>query len=195
MGIALIVWQRVEDAHYLLFAKLIGAKKEVCSILYFSPPTFESRRVVVDRLIEAVVDDKDILSRWGKLNKELQDAAKDRGKIAHYSLDFEIIYSETNPFSMKTGSPHLKPTSHNKISDVLGKGPKKAVTSDTISGFVKVFDDLEQRLEAITKEIKTPPQQPPVNSLAEALRLGWLTEERPPGILNNSPPADPTSDQ
>jgi hypothetical protein len=40
MGMGLVSWQKAEDAHYLLFVKLVAApKQEVCSVLYFSPPS------------------------------------------------------------------------------------------------------------------------------------------------------------
>jgi len=70
MGMGLVSWQNVEDAHYLLFAKLIGApKQEICSVLYFSPPSFESRRVLVDRLAQVGISDDEILRTWSKLTR------------------------------------------------------------------------------------------------------------------------------
>ncbi len=72
IGMGLVSWQNVEDSHYLLFVKLIAApKQEVCSILYFSPPSFESRRVLVDRLAQVVISDAEVLKTWSKLNKDL----------------------------------------------------------------------------------------------------------------------------
>jgi hypothetical protein len=84
MGMGLVSWQKVEDAHYLLFVKLIAApKQEVCSVLYFSPPSFESRRVMVDRLAQVAISDAKVLKTWSKLNKDLGLQASNRGVLAH----------------------------------------------------------------------------------------------------------------
>src|SRR5438309_6132274 len=92
MGAALTEWQRVEDAHYLFFLKILGApKEEVCSVLYFSPPSFESRRVMVDRVAQHALENSDHKKDWPKISKRLDAGASHRGRIAHYALDFEII--------------------------------------------------------------------------------------------------------
>jgi hypothetical protein len=65
VGAALTQWQQVEDAHYLFFLKILGAPKpEVCSVIYFSPPTFESRRVMVDRVAHYTITGKEDKKTW-----------------------------------------------------------------------------------------------------------------------------------
>ena len=121
MGAALTEWQRVEDAHYLFFLKILGAPKpEVCSVVYFSPPTFESRRVMVDRVAHYTIGEADHKKEWKKLNKRLEKCASQRGKLAHYGLGFEIIKTGPRWHDFEIGAPRLEPSKHNKIAALKG---------------------------------------------------------------------------
>jgi hypothetical protein len=110
MGAALTEWQRVEDAHYLFFLKILGAPKpEVCSVIYFSPPTFESRRVMVDRVAHYTLTEVEHKKEWKKLNKRLETCASQRGKLAHYGLGFEIVKTGPHFHDFEIGAPLTLP--------------------------------------------------------------------------------------
>jgi hypothetical protein len=41
MGLSLVMWQQVEEEHFRLFVKMLGApQKEICSIVYYSTESF-----------------------------------------------------------------------------------------------------------------------------------------------------------
>jgi hypothetical protein len=51
IGSALILWQDVEDAHFRLFVKMLGApREEICSAVYYSVQSFEARYKIVGRM-------------------------------------------------------------------------------------------------------------------------------------------------
>jgi hypothetical protein len=81
MGLALSQWQDVENIHYLLFFKLLDAPTpEICSVIYFGIPTFESRRVMVDRVANCCLS-KELKTEWTKLDKRLVAGASARGQL------------------------------------------------------------------------------------------------------------------
>ena len=83
MGVALTSWADVEEAHFLAFRKMMGStKKEICSIIYFSIPSFEAKRVLVDRVATYYLADE-FKKGWSKLDRELQQASAQRGMLAH----------------------------------------------------------------------------------------------------------------
>jgi hypothetical protein len=168
MGMGLVSWQRVEDAHYLLFVKLIAApKQEVCSVLHFSPPSFESRRVLVDRLAQVVIADVAVLKTWSKLNKDLGSQASNRGTLAHYGLNYEIIYDTPEPsLDFKLGIPRLAQSRHNQIASLLGKkANKQPLTTRDIRKFITGFVEIEERLTEFTQSFQLPPPQQGANLL------------------------------
>jgi hypothetical protein len=190
MGMGLVSWQKVEDTHYLLFVKLIGApKQEVCSILYFSPPSFESRRVLVDRLVQVVITDAEILKTWSKLNKDLGSHASNRGSLAHYGLDYEIIHSTPEPsLNFKIGAPRLAQSRHNQIASLLGKkSNKQPLTIRDVRKFITGFVEIEEHLKEFTQSFQLPaPQQ----------GLGLLQGLAPYfSSLAGSPPTHPSKPQ
>lgn len=146
MGMALTRFQGIEDAHYLLFLKMLGApKEEICSVLYFSPPTFESRRVMVDRVAQYALETKEQKAEWSKLNKSLGDAASDRGRIAHYSLDFEIRFRGPDlSADLEIGQPRLRPSRHNKLKE--GASPKNQLILREVMDHSVAFRKLVDRL-------------------------------------------------
>lgn len=114
MGVALTSWADVEEAHFLAFRKMMGStKKEICSIIYFSIPSFEAKRVLVDRVATYYLADE-FKKGWSKLDRELQQASAQRGMLAHYGLDFEILAkteNEDGSLSIEFGRPRLRPSS------------------------------------------------------------------------------------
>jgi hypothetical protein len=162
VGAALTQWQRVEDAHYLFFLKILGAPKpEVCSVIYFSPPTFESRRVMVDRVAYHMIANKEDKKTWKELHKRLETAASQRGKLAHYALGFEIIKTGPNVTDFKLGLPRLEPSKHNKIAELKGETPDTYhLTSKQVRDYIATFIQLQNDLEHFTKTVPVlQPQQ------------------------------------
>jgi hypothetical protein len=197
MGMGLATWQRVEDCHYQLFEKLLnGPSPTVCSILYFSPPTFESRRVLVDRIAQVLIADKEIKKEWEKLNKDLSTEAAKRGKLAHYGLDYEIVYNTPQPsLDFKMGAPRLAPSRYNQTAELLGnKTAKEPLTIRKIRDFIVSFMEIEDRLEAFLKALKPAKQQ--AMGFSQALAPFLSSQgEHPPIPPNSSRPDKPPSDQ
>src|ERR1700737_672274 len=81
IGLALTSWTIVEEQHFLLFRKMLSSiSKEICSVLYFSPPSFESRRVLVDRVAQLYLPERH-LKEWDAINTDLADGASQRGRL------------------------------------------------------------------------------------------------------------------
>ena len=134
VGLVIVTWQQVEEAHYLLFAKLVGVPSDdIASILYFSPPTFESRRVLVDRIAQCTLENKAHKSEWAALNKRLGKGASNRGKIAHYSLYHLSDIRETGDpdspieFVSNLEFPLLTPSIFNRVAALKGEGKNVTV--------------------------------------------------------------------
>jgi len=192
MGMGLVSWQHVEDAHYLLFVKLIGApKQEVCSVLYFSPPSFESRRVLVDRLTQVVVSDEKILKTWSKLNKDLGVHASNRGILAHYGLEYEIIYDAPEPsLNFKLGAPRLAKSRHNQIAALLGKKVnKQPLTTKDVRTFITGFIEIEERLKHFAQSFPLPQPQQQV-SLLQGLVPYFASQGESPKVPPSSSQPD-----
>jgi hypothetical protein len=158
MGVALTTFQGVEDAHYLLFLKMLGAPmEEVCSVIYFSPPSFEGRRVMVDRVAQHALEEK-YKNEWNALNKRLSKASEKRGRIAHYSLDFEWIDVPPVPpadFAFgEMGKPRLRPSRYNRLKD--GDNPQHLLTIIEVAKSVSVFAQLRDDLNAFTAKVSLP---------------------------------------
>jgi hypothetical protein len=194
MGMGLAIWQRVEDVHYLLFKKLIGSPKEaICSILYFSPPSFESRRVLVDRLSQVIIEDIKWLKTWKKLNKDINLAGYQRGKLAHYGIDYEIIFNTPEPSTdFKLGPPKLAPSKHNQIASPLGQ-KKKSLTVLEVREIIAKFIDIESRLGKFVEELNIPMSTPKTKYLEGLNRYFGNSSDRPLGILNQIQPDKLTS--
>jgi hypothetical protein len=162
VGAALTQWQQVEDAHYLFFLKILGAPRpEVCSVIYFSPPTFESRRVMVDRVAHYTITGKEDKKAWKELHKRLETSASQRGKLAHYGLGFEVVKTGPNITDFKLGRPRLEPSKHNKIAELKGETPDTHhLTSKEVRGYIATFIQLKDDLEDFTKKVTVlQPQQ------------------------------------
>jgi hypothetical protein len=185
MGIALIVWQQVEDAHYSFFVKLCSRlPPEICSIIYFSPPTFESRRVMVDRIAQIAINSKGEAAEWKKLNKKLEIGASQRGKIAHFGLEFEIKITGQGPKDFDRGEARLARSKHNKIKR---NEDEQHLTRAEIGAFVGNFDDLIKNLADFTSRLKSHLQR------EAALELGLSTDQGSESTAHLSLPKPATS--
>lgn len=182
MGVALTAWANVEEAHFLIFRMMRDTKKEICSVIYFSSPSFESRRVMVDRVAHFFISDEN-MKEWAKLTDELQKASGLRGQLAHYGLDFELLKNETNDDgapSLEFGAPRLRPSSYNEVHIMQGKtGEKHTVTVKKLRLYAETFSDLERRLQDFN--IRMTEQVPPRVGLWSGLLLGdAVPDPRPP---------------
>jgi hypothetical protein len=91
MGLTLAVWQRLEKQHFLLFVKLLGAPKlDICSVIYHGIPSFEGRRVMVDRVTLFSELTEQQRSEWSNIHSALEKAATDRNKIGHRLTPIEM---------------------------------------------------------------------------------------------------------
>jgi hypothetical protein len=59
IGFSLVAWQKVEEAHYQLFAKLLSVPKpEICSAIYFQLSSFSSRCDMIDKITQIAIEDE-----------------------------------------------------------------------------------------------------------------------------------------
>jgi hypothetical protein len=170
MGLALTSWTKVEDTHFEFFKTMLpGVNAKICSVLYHSPPTFESRRVLVDRVAELYLDKK-FKKRWTKLNIELGECASHRGQLAHYGINFEITFPDGEEQSLDNfivAAVRLRPSEHDHVKVMQGKtGEKHTVTMAKIGVFVRRFDALKSDLGKFTLEAHGPPPPPYVGFLS-----------------------------
>lgn len=125
MGYALQLWSHVEESLFLLFSELLRSPcTDVDSVVFYSSPSFESKRVLTDRVAQLVLD-ANSKATWAELCKRLEVEGGFRGKIAHYSLDFDVFNFEEMIQAMSDGietpkpiigPPYLRSPKHNKIS-------------------------------------------------------------------------------
>jgi hypothetical protein len=126
MGLGLITWKHVEDEHYLSFRKLLYHPAEsVSSALYHSPPTFDSRRALVKRVMDANVVPDEARRIWRKISKRLGAASEHRGRRAHFGLGYEVDFIKNEAtISYRFIKPHLWPSLKNKLRSAQGRGYK-----------------------------------------------------------------------
>ena len=185
MGLALSGWAKVEDALFNLMVRVLRTLRvDAVSILYFSAPSFESRRVLVDRLVKQCVHDEHKNKKWTKISKRLGDASKNRGKLAHYGVTVPISNKQEIMAAILLGEkpifkrdkPELIPSEHNIIKS--REVEKLSVSSSKILEFIKEFYNLEEELLGFKDSL---PALPPAESLAP-LQYPWLFRD---GVLIN----------
>jgi hypothetical protein len=164
MGMTLAIWQRLEDEHFLLFVKLLGSpKREICSAIYHGIPSFEGRRMMVDRVASFSSLTADQRTEWERIHKALEVASTDRNKIAHYSVDYEILERTTNEDGSMTfdlGSPHLRPSQHNILKVGSPDKPGYKLTPVEMKNYMDQFIQLAETLKTLSNLISVhPPQQ------------------------------------
>jgi hypothetical protein len=175
MGLGLVGWEHVEDEHYLLFRKLLNYPMEsVSSALYHGSPSFESKRVLLDRVMVASIVPTAFQTEWRKVIKELADASDHRGQIAHFGLGFEVEYlgdRDSQELNYKLVSPHLRPSMENKLKSSRNKGhenPKYRVAAAQLSAYVQEFTSMAGRVREFRKTLivaKMPPGKAPKREL------------------------------
>jgi hypothetical protein len=181
MGLGLINWQHVEDEHYLLCRKLLNYPPEgISSVIYHGPPSFESRRVLVARMMEASIVPPNDATAWNKINKRLGDASEHRGQIAHFTIGFDVKILA--PADYKIGAARLQPSANNKLKDSQNKGstnPKYHVKNKQLLEYANEFLALSKDLAEFRKKliiskwlkVKPPEGEIPPRPLSKVARL------------------------
>ena len=184
IGAALITWQHVEEAHFALFMKMLGAPQaEIGSVVYYSIESFKSRHRMVGRMAHYFLLEKADKIKWennkGGLKKELKDANNNRNKLAHYAIQYDIIGQKTledGSIELEFSQPRLQPSPDNLVSRLLGRTPDKPdynLTPTEIRQYILVFRDLAVRLQEFQRGLPLPkPQLGSALSRAFGLPLG-----------------------
>jgi hypothetical protein len=203
IGLALMTWQDVEEAHFKLFFKLIGAPNpEIASLAYHATESFDQRRVMVSRMVDWMLKATDQTAKlapiWqdtsGGLNKALKDASENRNKLAHYTWQYDI--KEIKPGEYVTGSTRLQPSSWNVVSQILGRvasSPKHNLDKTVVRTYIDEFRRLTKALDEFHRQLVPWPTEP---SILRSIGLppSYLTEShRSPS--STTPPNNPPSGQ
>src|SRR5262249_12464502 len=155
---------------------------------YFGVPSFEGKRVLVDRIAAYYLADE-FKTEWSKLDKSLQAASSQRGMLAHYGLDFEIlnhIEREDGSLDIELGSPRLRPSSYNEVFVIQGKtGDKHTLKAEKIREYAVSFSELEKRLKDFTSGMREA--QPQVSFSQALLPAGGLLDGLRHLLPNESP--------
>jgi hypothetical protein len=93
-GLALAVWQRLEDLHFVFFHRMLGDRQiEMSSMIYHGLSSFEARRQLVDRIASLFSLTEEARSDWDAIHRDLETAAKNRNKVAHYTIEYADVTS------------------------------------------------------------------------------------------------------
>jgi hypothetical protein len=108
---------------------------------------------MVDRMALVCLGSKEARAEWSELNKHLKDANENRNKLAHSSVEFEMLSAETRDgiTHLEIGSPKLRPAYENVVSKLIGRTPDKEehnLDAEAIKQCVVQFKLLEGRLMA-----------------------------------------------
>jgi hypothetical protein len=206
IGLALVTWQDVEEAHFKLFFKLIGAPNaEIASLAYHSLESFQARHTMVGRMVASffknTTQDESVKKTWGNdagLEKRLKDANQNRNKVAHYSWETDFVsetHLEDGGVIVKFTGPRLQPSAYNSVSRALGNtpdNPKHNLDEGTLRTYIGDFRRLATELDAFQRELKPWPLE---SDLARELGLPprYLEESRLPPQGNKTPSDDQSS--
>jgi hypothetical protein len=116
---------------------------------------------MTDRIAQAVITDKVPKKEWKNLNKRLDEAASQRGKIAHYGLDFEIKITGQGLNDFERRPAKLSQSRHNAIAKLKGESvAQRYLTIEELQTFVDNFDKLSTDLHEFTMNVSGPlPQE------------------------------------
>src|SRR6266540_6557424 len=94
-----------------------------------------------------------------EINKRLATGASQRGQVAHYGMDFEIIKTGPRPLHLDLGPPRLKPSRYNRVAELQGKtaSPKHTISTADLTSYIIGFEALQKDLESFTKKMALPP--------------------------------------
>jgi hypothetical protein len=148
IGLALVVWQEVEESHFGLFVKMLGSGyNDVSSVVYFSVESFEARRKMVGNMAHYFLTAKADKKAWsdenGGLQKALKDADENRNKLAHYSVAEDVIRTiehENGDVTIEFAAPRLRPYEGNLVSRMRGltiDKPEHNLSVAEVSGYIR----------------------------------------------------------
>jgi hypothetical protein len=170
LGQAIVAWQDVEDAHFRLFFRMLGATNiDIAAIVYYNTESFDGRRRMVDNMVKVVLTKKEhkaLRSAWasnhGGLQKEIKDANDNRNKLAHYSLETDTAATmepETEIVEVRISSPRLHPSVYNVVSHLLGRTPDQPAHNLGVSevrSFASEFRSLAKKMGAFHDQLPVP---------------------------------------
>ena len=110
IGEALMRWQHVETALFIIAHSLMGADYAINSITFFHIKSAESKLSVTDKLISHCLDNKTYYEFWKPIKKEIQNLITFRNSLAHFDGFFVepgIIESYPSPFPIGIAPHHL----------------------------------------------------------------------------------------
>jgi hypothetical protein len=189
IGLAIHEWAQVEDSMFSLFHNLLrSSNEEISSIVFYSCPSFESKRVLMDRLASVGLSAEDNAT-WTVICKKLTDEGEFRGRIAHYGIETKIsnlravldAEQRGETLEMEFHEPILRRTPKNKIPIGKKVRNKPLISRTTISdvfAHIELSRKLREEIDDFTKAIA--PKYP--NPLLQGLTLGrsiWQPRETP----------------
>jgi hypothetical protein len=164
IGEALVMWQRVEEAHFKLYLELIRADGEVAGIPYFINESFHNRRKMVGQMIPLALkarSQKTLRARWSdELQKAIKDANLDRNKLAHYGL-YISAQSAVDPadgtHSYTLDEPRFRPSSLNIVIKLQGYVPEQEahnLSAESIRAYSVSFHALRLKLLEYSDQVR-----------------------------------------
>jgi hypothetical protein len=174
MGLALITWQSVEHAHFKIYIKMLNVPLDRAgSIAYYGVESFDVRRRIVSAMARYFMEGREFKKQradWQELEKLLKVGNENRNKLAHYTLDYDIVTIDQKPGGIGVTvrlTPHrLRPGRWNFFRQSLGHTPDKEehnLGPDQIKRYIIDFRQLAGRLEYFHANLV-----PPVESLPPA---------------------------
>jgi hypothetical protein len=163
MGLALSVWQRLEDRHFMFFHRMLGDRQiEISSMIYHGLTSFEARRQLVDRIAGHFSLTEEARSDWDAIHKDLETAAKNRNKIAHYPIEYADVTSQElddSSIEFSFSDPRLRPSSCNYVDAMRGRdptNPEHNLSAAEIGKYIRSFLEISERLFALIGKVPWP---------------------------------------
>src|SRR5262249_33171002 len=136
--------------------------------------SFDARRIMVDRVVRARLTSKEDNKEWDEIGKLLKDGNGNRNKIAHYTIEYDVVEQKELPdggAEFVFGQPRLQPSPFNEVSRLLGRTADKEghnINPGELRSYIANFIKLCDRLAALRQKISPPGERRP-EGLAAAL--------------------------
>ncbi len=173
IGLALVTWQRVEELHFHIFGRFLGVPLgQIASAAYHSTESFEARNTMLNNMAQYFLSPipellprqtlkqfKELRVQWQALHKLLKDANLNRNKLAHYTVDYDLINMRTveGGAVVFDVTPHtLRPGPLNFVSRLLGRTkdkPEHNLGVVQLRQYVVEFRQAEQATAAFLLEL------------------------------------------